>query len=123
MINRGLFHKFTFTYTDTNRAHLSQSSTAADLLDMLPSDGALLSEFVQYTMREGVPVRMGYINQSRDLIVDNLKALITRNILGTEAYYEVFNDTDPTVAEALDALSRGEAAFPLTTGQDDESTE
>lgn len=123
VINRGLFHKFTFTYTDTNRAHLSQASTAADLLDMLPSDGALLSEFVQYTMREGVPVRMGYINQSRDLIVDNLKALITRNILGTEAYYEVFNDTDPTVAEALDALSRGDAAFPLTTGQDDESTE
>ncbi|MDE6582709.1 MAG: peptidase S41, partial [Duncaniella sp.] len=71
-------------------------------------------------MREGVPVRMGYINQSRDLIVDNLKALITRNMLGTEAYYQVFNDTDPTVGEALDALGRGEAAFPLTP---DESPE
>ncbi|MDE6483914.1 MAG: S41 family peptidase [Duncaniella sp.] len=113
VVNRGLFHKFTFTFTDANRARLSQARTPDELLEIIPSDGVLLSEFVQYTMREGVPVRMGYINQSRDLIVDNLKALITRNMLGTEAYYQVFNDTDPTVGEALDALGRGEAAFPL----------
>ncbi len=116
VVNRGLFHKFTFAYADANRARLSKASSAGELLEMLPYDGALLSEFVQYTMREGVPVRMGYINQSRDLIVDNLKALITRNILGTEAYYEVYNLTDPTVGEALDAISRGEAVFPVTVG-------
>ncbi|MDE5785592.1 MAG: peptidase S41, partial [Duncaniella sp.] len=120
VVNRGLFHKFTFSFTDANRARLSKARTPAELLEMLPTDGTLLSEFVQYTMREGVPVRMGYINQSRDLIVENLKALITRNILGTEAYYEVFNETDPTVGEALDALNRGEAAFPIRA---DESRE
>ncbi len=115
--NAGLFHKYTFAYTDTNRERLSKARTPAQLLELLPSDSQLLQDFVRYTMSEGVPVRMGYINQSRDLIVNNLKAFITRNALGTEAFFEVDNANDPTVAEALQAISRGDAEFPIKVSQ------
>lgn len=113
VINAGHFHKYAFNYTDTNRSILSKARTASELLSLLPSDGMLLQDFVSYTMAEGVPVRMGYINQSSRLIVNNLKALITRNMLGDQAYHEVDNSTDPTVAEALDAIARGLAAQPV----------
>ncbi|MCM1520942.1 MAG: S41 family peptidase [Lachnoclostridium sp.] len=111
--NAGLFHKWTFMFTDENRQRLSSAVNVEQLKKLLPSDAVLLNDFVHYTMREGIPVRMGYVNQSRDLIVNNLKALITRNMLGTQAFYEIDNSVDPTVIEALDAISRGDAEFPL----------
>ncbi len=40
--------------------------------------------------------------------------MIARNIHGVRGYYEVYNDSDPTVTSAIEALSTGKAAFPLT---------
>lgn len=115
VVNGGLIQKYTFDYTDRNRAQLSQSTDGRQLLTMLPDDDTLLADFVSYAQREGgIAPRWYYINISRDLIVNNLKAMIARNIHGVQGFYEVYNETDPTVAAALKALKRGETAFPIT---------
>ncbi len=40
--------------------------------------------------------------------------MIARNIHGVQGYYEVMNDSDPTVLAALEALNSGKSAFPIT---------
>ncbi|MDE6377911.1 MAG: peptidase S41, partial [Duncaniella sp.] len=115
VVNAGLVQKYTFDYTDRNREQLAESSDGIDLVEnYLPDDDTLLGDFVAYTRNEGgITPRWYYINLSRDLLVNQLKALIARNIHGVQGYYEVWNLTDPTVDAALNALRDGRAAFPI----------
>lgn len=113
--NAGLLQKFSFTYTDSNRERFADVLTTEDVLAILPSDDSLLTQFVSYAQKEGkIAPRWFYINQSRDLIVNILKALIARDLLGTSAYYEVINRTDSTIKHALDAIGKGHAKAPVT---------
>lgn len=112
--NAGLFQKFAFDYVDTNRDKLEEATDAATLLALLPSDDALLRQFVGFAARNGIPARWYYINISHDLIVNQLKALIARDALGYGAYFEIANQADNSVLKAVDELSKGSAAFPVT---------
>ena len=106
VFNAGMLQKFSFSYADANRKMLSAAKTPGEMLRLLPSDETLLNDFVSYCSSVGnIPARWYYINQSRDLIVSLLKALIIRDVLGMSAYYEIINKTDPTVNKAIDILS------------------
>ncbi len=113
VVNAGLIQKYTFDYTDRNRDRLEKSDDVAALLRMLPDDDTLLQDFVSYSQKAGVAPRWYYINISRDLLVNQLKAMIARNVLGVEGYFKVFNELDPTVVSGVEALASGKAAFPV----------
>lgn len=115
VVNAGLIQKYTFDYTDRNRDRLEKTKDVATLLRMLPDDDTLLQDFVSYSQKAGVAPRWYYINISRDLIVNQLKAMIARNALGVEGYFKVFNELDPTVVSGVEALRTGKAAFPVKT--------
>ncbi|MBE6304405.1 MAG: PDZ domain-containing protein [Bacteroidales bacterium] len=110
VVNAGLLHKFAFKYADENRTRLDQASSSSEILTLLPSDGALLSEFVRYAADNGIAARWYYINISRPLLLTNIKALIARDILGSAAFYEIHNTSDNVVAEALRAIADGSAS-------------
>ncbi len=113
VVNAGLIQKYTFDYTDRNRDRLEKSGDVAALLRMLPDDDTLLQDFVSYSQKAGVAPRWYYINISRDLLVNQLKAMIVRNVLGVEGYFKVFNELDPTVVSGVEALASGKVAFPV----------
>ncbi len=113
VVNAGLIQKYTFDYTDRNRDRLEKTKDVATLLRMLPDDDTLLQDFVSYSQKAGVAPRWYYINISRDLIVNQLKAMIARNALGVEGYFKVFNELDPTVVSGVEALRTGKATFPV----------
>lgn len=114
VLNAGLVQKYTFDYTDRNRSRLEGAKTAEEILRLIPDDDTLLQDFVSYAQKAGVAPRWYYINISRDLIVNQLKAMIARNALGVQGYYEVINVVDPTVISGVEALGNGKAAFPIT---------
>lgn len=113
VVNAGLIQKYTFDYTDRNRDRLEKAKDVATLLRMLPDDDTLLQDFVSYSQKAGVAPRWYYINISRDLIVNQLKAMIARNALGVEGYFKVFNELDPTVVSGVEALRTGKSVFPV----------
>lgn len=113
VVNAGLIQKYTFDYTDRNRDRLEKAKDVATLLRMLPDDDTLLQDFVSYSQKAGVAPRWYYINISRDLIVNQLKAMIARNALGVEGYFKVFNELDPTVVSGVEALRSGKSVFPV----------
>lgn len=111
--NAGLLQKFAFDYVDTNREALKSKASAEELLKSLPSDDVLLRQFVNFAARNGVQPRWYYINISHDLIVNQLKALIARDALGYNAYFEIVNRMDSNVLRAVSELLNGTAAFPI----------
>ncbi len=111
--NAGLLHKFAFDYVDSHRDELSQAKTVDELLTKLPADDTFLRSFVNFAARNGVSARWYYINISHDLIVNQLKALIARDALGTGAYFNITNTMDANVQRAVKELLNGGAAFPI----------
>jgi len=108
--NAGLLNKFAFEYSDMNRAQLSQ---VEDIEPLLPGDQLLLRSFVNYAAQNGVPAQWYYINKSRDLILDQLKALIARDAAGIESYYRIMNRRDPVVKKALAEIQQGNNQSPI----------
>ncbi|MDE6118601.1 MAG: peptidase S41, partial [Muribaculaceae bacterium] len=115
VINAGLLHRFAFEYTDANRALFDGATSSDELLEVLPSDDELLRRFVAFAAGKGVPVRWYYINLSRPLLVNQLKALIARDALGIAAYYEIANRRDNVIERAVRAIRDGEADWPVKT--------
>lgn len=112
--NLGLLQQYVYTYVDINRDQLKNVKTVKQLMGMMPSDDALTYDFVCYARDNGVPMRWYYINLSRSLIARQLRALVIRDVLGTEEFYRYYNRTDNTVNAALKALNDGKGKFPIT---------
>lgn len=111
--NAGLLQKFAFDYVDANRESLKSKTSVDALLKALPSDDVLLRQFVNFASRNGVHARWYYINISHDLIVNQLKALIARDALDYNSYFEIVNRMDSNVLRAVSELLNGTAAFPI----------
>lgn len=112
--NLGLLQQYVYTYVDINRDQLKNVKTVKQLMGMMPSDDSLTYDFVCYARDNGVPMRWYYINLSRSLIARQLRALVIRDVLGSEEFYRYYNRTDNTVNAALKALNDGKGKFPIT---------
>lgn len=112
--NLGLLQQYVYTYVDINRDQLKNVKTVKQLMGMMPSDDALTYDFVCYARDNGVPMRWYYINLSRSLIARQLRALVIRDVLGSEEFYRYYNRTDNTVNAALKALNDGKGKVPIT---------
>ncbi len=113
VVNRGLINSYAYEYVDLNRAELSKYKTLDELLRNLDSDYVLLNSFVRYAVEKGVRRRPYYIEQSASLIVNQLKSLIVRYVLGMDAFYNVYNKEDEDVRKAISIINQGKADFPV----------
>ena len=112
--NANLLQRFAFNYCNKNRTALNKLDDYRQLLNVLPSDEELLKGFANFAAQNGVAPRWYYINRSRRLLVAHIKAFIARDIIGNQGFYPIFNSTDYTIREALKAMNRNKAAFPIT---------
>lgn len=105
--NKGLIHPYTYTMADRYRSLAKGMTDASQVLHLLPNDDILLQGFVDYAEANGVPSAWYYINISKPLLVNQLKAFIVRDLLGYDQFYKVYNQTDRTIQVALDVLNKG----------------
>lgn len=113
VVRRGLLQKFATEYVGLNRASLQKAASVREMLRLLPSDDILIGSFADFARMNGVAPRWYYINISRKLIVNQLKALIARDVFGISGYYEVYSRIDVDVRTALDAIRSGKADSPI----------
>lgn len=111
--NAGLLQKYAYSYAEINREEFSHLKDYKQFLRILPSNNAIINDFVSYAAENGVPARWYYINLSRDLIVNQLKALIARDIFGNEAFYPIYNKNDKAIQKAIKALDTNKASYPI----------
>lgn len=118
IVNSGAIYRFAFDYSDKHRDKLQQYRNYNELLSYLKSQ-PLLDEFIVYAQTMGIKRRPVYINQSRQIILNQLYAYIERNILGDEAFYPVFQSDDKTLLKAREILKENKSfpGPPAATGE------
>lgn len=102
--NKGLLQKYAYQVADKYRDLAAGIKDPEHLTRVLPRDNTMLNNFVAYAVQNGVPARWYYINRSRDLILGQLKAIIARDLIGDNAFYELLNRQDPAMTKAVKAL-------------------
>lgn len=111
--NAGLINKFAYNLADRNREQYMKLSDYKQFLRVLPNNDALLYDFVTFAAQNGVPARWYYINQSRNLILTQIKALMARDLYGNDAFYPIYNRNDKDIETALKAINKHKTAFPI----------
>lgn len=111
--NHGLIQKFAFSVADKYREMLNGVKDIDRLLKVLPRDNTLLENFVSYAAKNGVPARWYYINQSRSLLLNQIKAMIARDIIGYPAFIELLNEDDKAVNKAFELLQEGKSPIDI----------
>ncbi|MDE6290219.1 MAG: S41 family peptidase [Muribaculaceae bacterium] len=107
--NKGLITKYAFQVAEKYRSLTKNVKTIEDLERVIPRDQTLLEGFVDFAAQNGVPARWYYINRSRNLILNLLKAQIARNVLGYSGLIQMLNEDDVTVQKALNLIREGKA--------------
>lgn len=111
-LNRGLIQRFAGDFSEKYRPLIKEKSMA-ELNRVLPRDNMLLNNFVSFAAENGLPARWFYINRSRDLLLNQLKAVIARDLIGFNSFIEILNQKDSTIERAIQALSSGESPTKL----------
>lgn len=114
VVNQGLIQKFAYSVADKYRNMLNGVKSLDRLLKILPRDNTLLESFVDFAANNGVPARWYYINRSRDILLDQIKAMIARDVLGYPAFIELLNENDNVVNKALELLNQGKSPINIT---------
>lgn len=107
-VNKGLINTFAQYMADSYRPMMKDKSVES-MMRILPRDNTLLQNFVSYAANKGLPARWYYINQSRGLLLNQIKGVIARDLVGYEGLIKILNQEDKTVAEALRLLEQGQS--------------
>lgn len=102
--NRGLIYRFSFKYTDNNRATLNQFTNYREISDYLNKQN-LLKEFVTFAESNGVKKDIEDIIISERIILTQLKAYIARNILDNAGFYPIIQEIDNTLIKGVEILA------------------
>ena len=105
--NHGLIQKFARDIADSYRPMMKGEKSLTQLERILPRDNALLTAFVNFAANNGVPARWFYVNKSKNLLINNIKAFIARDLVGYDACITILNRKDPTIEKALEQLRKG----------------
>ncbi|MCM1369487.1 MAG: S41 family peptidase [Candidatus Amulumruptor caecigallinarius] len=100
-LNRGLIYKFAHEKAPVYKKMMGSEKSITAMERVLPRENMLLTNFVDYAAAHGLPARWYYVNISRNLLINQLKAAFARDLVGYGAYIEILNRKDPAVSKAL----------------------
>lgn len=106
LLRSGTLQRFAFTYADRHRQEFLGRGDDEAIMAALRSQGdQIVSAYVQYAARQGVPQRPGYLQESLLLLRRDLLPLIA-DMLGADRnlYFKLRNLRDPEVLTALERL-------------------
>ena len=108
-VNTGLIQRFAREMVDVYRPMLKGSKAIEDVDRILPRDGALLTAFVNYGASHGLPARWYYINKSRNLLINQIRAALVRDLIGYDGFIMILNRRDRTIEKAIEMLESGKS--------------
>ncbi|MDD2381368.1 MAG: S41 family peptidase [Mariniphaga sp.] len=98
---KGLIYSFAYAYVDNHREALSEISSAVELDQYLDAQN-VLNEFVNYAREKGVARDPEGLIKSKEMINTQLKAYISRNIIGEEGFYPIIRKIDNTLLKTIE---------------------
>ena len=105
VIYSGTINNFAFDYADNHRKELRALSDddGASYVDDYELSDEIFSAFLAFSKKEGFIAKDYEIRKSGEMLSNRIKALIARNIWGSEVYYQILNQLDKDIDVALKA--------------------
>ena len=116
-VNRGVYVEFGFQYTDKNRQKLEEFKDQASLVAYLKRQN-LVDKFARFAETRGIKRRNLMIRKSYTLLERLVIGSVVNYALDFGDYIQYLNESDPTVAKAIEVLEKGEA-FPQAPGSEE----
>jgi carboxyl-terminal processing protease len=105
LLRKNVFNDFSLTYVDNNRNSLkSQYPDAIAFNAGYKVSDQLFKEFLDAAYKAGVKEDSAGLSTSGEMIRVQLKALISRNLWDTEAYFIVINSLNQPLQRAMSAI-------------------
>lgn len=94
---------FVYQYFVQNKSTLKSLKTATEVVEKYKSVDKDLHQLSNFALKDSVNLQNLSVKDKEELS-DRVQALMARQILGTESYIEVLNNSDKTVQKAIAAL-------------------
>ncbi|HWY37405.1 MAG TPA: S41 family peptidase, partial [Bacteroidia bacterium] len=101
---KGIISDFAYNYTDKHRAELMVYKTAQNFTKSFVPPASMLEDFVVYAQKQGVEKNEAQLKRSSAYLLNQLKALIGRNLFDNDAYFPVILSNDRVFGAALKKL-------------------
>jgi carboxyl-terminal processing protease len=98
----GIVNDFAFNYADKERKKLNAYKTPQHFNASFGISEELFNEFINYSKKNKVVYNASQAKISKELLKNQIKALIARNIWGNEGYYPVIQSKDNTIKKAIE---------------------
>lgn len=99
---KNLLNSFALEYFDKNRTNLTtQYKSFSDFKNSFRISPEMLKSFTDKAEKEGIKYDENQFNRSKDEIMLVLKGLLATNIWQTSEYYQIINQNDKVISEAL----------------------
>ena len=118
-VNRGVYIEFGFQYTDKNRQKLEEFKDQASLVAYLKRQN-LVDKFASFAETRGIKRRNLMIRKSYPLLEKLVIGSVVNYALDFGDYVQYINESDPTVAKAVEVLEKGES-FPKAPQTEEKS--
>lgn len=112
-VNKGIIQRFADDFAERYRPMMNGKRNIETLMRIMPRDNTLLTSFANYASQNGLPARWYYINRSRDILLNQIKGVIARNLIGYDAFIQVLNQNDKVVQEAVNSLESGKSPVSI----------
>ena len=104
-VNLAYTYQFAYQYTDAHRKELNKYKDWQSLEKYLLKPN-ILNEFVAFAQEKGVEPKEDEIAKSKPLMIRLLNAYITRDILGDDGFFPLFERDDEITKVAVEQLSK-----------------
>jgi len=105
---KGVLNKFTLTYVDNNREELNKTyPDFKTYLKKFNPDDEFMQKFIEFGEAEGAEFDEEDYEASKEVLTNQVKAWIARNLWDINESYQVYAEIDITLQEAVKILEDG----------------
>ena len=107
LIAKGILNQFAIQYIDEKREELAAScqNDITKYLDRFTVTEAMWNDLLAFAEKEGVTCNDKQAQKSKNLIKEQVKALIARDLFDMAAYYRVMNPLNDTYTKAMEIIN------------------
>jgi carboxyl-terminal processing protease len=103
----GTIYQYALQYADDNRETLQSFTDAAAIKAYLDTQ-PILKDFMAFTKGKSIPIKTSDLEQSKELLDNELKAYIARNTIDNEGFFPIIHRLDNVFQQAVTSINEDE---------------
>ena len=108
---KGIMYEFILTYLDVHRAKLLADYPTFGTFKEKYNPNDVINKLVEFAEKKGIEKDEKGLEESRDILAINLKALLARNLYDNSAFYQIINQLNDSYLKAIEIMNKGDKYF------------